>query len=312
MNRGRRHEDIFYADEDRLTFISLLGEISDKYQVQIHAYCLMDNHYHLLLNTPYPNLQKAMRHLGGVYTQRFNRSHKKEGSLFKGRYKSKLIQSETYLTQVSRYIHLNPVNAKMVNIPEEYEWSSYPSFLDITKKADWLLCDDTLSYFGDNTDSSTIKRYQNYINQGVDNEFLKQSNSAILGSKEFIKSIAIKAKQVDTLDVPDQKLIVQLTNPSLSTIHQTVSNHFKISRDEIKISKQRAGNLPRQVGIYMADKHTSHSHQVIANYFGGTSRYGIARSCHRIRLKSRENLKLVDDIRLIEKTLLHPNRINTH
>ncbi len=124
MNRGRRRENVFYSDEDRRTFLSLLSDLHDKFHVKIHAYCLMGNHYHLLLNTPLPNLSRAIRHLGGVYTQEFNRAHRKEGALFRGRYRSKLIDSDEYLTQLSRYIHLNPVDAGIVHAPENYEWST--------------------------------------------------------------------------------------------------------------------------------------------------------------------------------------------
>ena len=97
----------------RIVFLNLLSEIHRRYRVEIHCYCLMDNHYHLLIRTPLANLSRAMRHLDGIYTQRFNRQTRTDGPLFRGRYKSILVECDNYLLQLSRYIHLNPVQAKI-------------------------------------------------------------------------------------------------------------------------------------------------------------------------------------------------------
>jgi putative transposase len=116
MNRGASRQKIFHNFNDFQLFLDLLSETSVRYQIQIHTYCLMSNHYHLLIHTPYANLGKAMRHLDGLYTVRHNRSFGKDGPLFRGRYKAILIEADNYLLHLSRYIHLNPVEAKIVDI----------------------------------------------------------------------------------------------------------------------------------------------------------------------------------------------------
>ncbi len=129
MNRGARRCDIFDDDIDRRSFLDILGEASQRFSLEVHAYCLMNNHYHLLLKTPRGNLSRIMRHINGVYTQRYNRRRKVDGSLFRGRYKAILVDSDSYLLHLSKYIHLNPLSANMVSSLEEYTWSSYLAYI---------------------------------------------------------------------------------------------------------------------------------------------------------------------------------------
>ncbi len=309
MNRGLRREDIFFTRDDRNEFLALIEEIFEKYQIQTHAFCLMSNHYHLMVNTPLPNLSKAMRHLGGLYTQRFNRSHKTDGPFFRGRYKSKIVESEVYLTRLSRYIHLNPVAANMIQLPEEYEWSSYPAVIGLTHKPKWLFCDETLSYFGNKNDHNTVTSYRDFVNEGVDEETSKlmsqKISQPIIGSSQFIKSLAKKVDKIPALEVPDHKFLVNLLQPSLSTIRDIVQNYFKIDPDEVFKSGQKIGNLPRRVAIYLAGKHTTHSHHMIACFFGNTSRYGISRICQIIKKDLEFNSDLGEHIAAIERRLLN-------
>lgn len=311
MNRGLRREDIFFNRDDRISFLSLLKDIFENYHVQIHAYCLMNNHYHLMLNTPFPNLSKAMRHLNGLYTQRFNRSHNTDGPLFRGRYKSKIIQSEEYLTSLSRYIHLNPVAAKIVQSPEDFEWSSYRSFARLSEQPKWLFCDETLSYFGTQGDQARIASFRNYVNEGIDDETQKLLSSnkgpAILGSKTFIQTMAQRLKTHVPFEIPEQKPLIRLLQPSLSTIKRVVQDYFEINEDEFAISGQKIGNKPRQIAIYLAGKHTCYSHQLIANFFARTSRYGVARSCHLIKLQVETDMEIAKIISAIERKLFGLN-----
>ena len=119
MNRGNARQTIFLDKGDYRAFLDLLDECSSMWGLECHAYCLMPNHYHLLLSTPSGNLSRAMRHLDGVYTQRFNRRHDRDGHLFRGRYKAILVDADSYLLQVARYIHLNPIKARLVQDPQD-------------------------------------------------------------------------------------------------------------------------------------------------------------------------------------------------
>jgi REP element-mobilizing transposase RayT len=113
-SRGNAGSSIFKDDKDRLTLLKVLKDVNDRYHWFCHAYCLMDNHYHLVIETPDGNLSRGMRHLNGVYTMRFNRDHQRVGHVFQGRYKAILIQKESHLLEVCRYVVLNPVRAGMV------------------------------------------------------------------------------------------------------------------------------------------------------------------------------------------------------
>ena len=125
-------------------------ETADLWNLRISAYCLLKNHYHLLVQTPDANLSRCMRHINGVYTQRFNKAHQIDGQLFRGRYRSILIDADSYLLELIRYIHRNPIKAGIVKHIEKYPWSSHHGYLSDAKKWDWLNKDLVLSMFSDN------------------------------------------------------------------------------------------------------------------------------------------------------------------
>ncbi|MBU0728624.1 MAG: transposase, partial [Proteobacteria bacterium] len=129
MNRGRRGENIFADKEDYETFLAVLQETSGMFGIEVSAYCLMSNHYHLLVHTPEGNLSRAMRHVNGVYTQRYNRRWKIDGQLFRGRYKSVLVEADSHLLELLRYIHRNPVRAGICKTANDYDWSSHAGYL---------------------------------------------------------------------------------------------------------------------------------------------------------------------------------------
>ena len=143
-SRGNARKPIFKDEEDRKIFLRLLDRVNQRFHWLCHAYCLMDNHYHLVIETPEGNLTKGMRQLNGVYTQAFNRQHHRVGHLFQGRYKSILVERESYLLEVCRYVVLNPVRAKAVEKPEAWRWSSYRGTGGLEKPqacltTDWIL-----------------------------------------------------------------------------------------------------------------------------------------------------------------------------
>lgn len=305
MNRGRRRDDIFNTNEDRIAFLSLLNEIHQKFNVEIHAYCLMDNHYHLLLKTPLSNLQRAMRHLGSVYTQRFNRANNIDGALFRGRYKAKLIEKEGYFIRVSRYIHLNPVSACITKLPEEYEWSSCKEYLQSCTINKWLYCEETLSCFGGNNDELRISRYRDYLGEDIGDDLCQEldpdNGKAILGSDEFVEKMAKKIKAIEVEEIPEQKPVVEKIIPSMSLIENFILHYYKISSTDIRKSRQNLGNMPRQVAIYLMVKHTKKTHQEIANHFGNISRYAVSQAYYRI-------LRFLDGDPLLANELLDIER----
>jgi putative transposase len=169
MNRGASRQRIFLDENDRKVFLNLFGETSDLFTIQIHAYCLLDNHYHLIIDTPQGNISRSKRHLNGIFTQRFNRKHRSDGSIFRGRYKAILIDADSYLLEVMRYIHLNPVRANIVETPEQYLWSSHNAYLERWPAPTWLVRDEVLGRFGQKLNQSR-KRYREFIQAGIPSE----------------------------------------------------------------------------------------------------------------------------------------------
>ncbi|MGD9591804.1 MAG: transposase [Candidatus Berkiella sp.] len=138
MNRGAAHQAIFKSNKQRELFLELVYEASKRFEIELHGFCLMDNHYHLLIHTPQSQLHKAMKHINGCYTLAFNYLEKRDGPLLRGRYKSLLIDDDSYLLQVSRYIHLNPVEALVCEKPIDYPWSSYKYYVGSVPRPPWL------------------------------------------------------------------------------------------------------------------------------------------------------------------------------
>ena len=147
-SRGNEQKDVFKSQKDRERFLSYLESAVLRYGAVIHAYCLMSNHYHLLVETPSGNLSQIMKHINGAYTNYFNVKRKRAGHLFQGRYKAILIEADEYAKELSRYIHLNPVRVGMVSRPEDYQWSSYRDYIGQRKTPDWLKREFIIGYFG--------------------------------------------------------------------------------------------------------------------------------------------------------------------
>jgi putative transposase len=163
-NRGVNKEPIFLFDENYGEFIGLLNLITDRFKIEIHAFCLMANHFHLLVRTPDANISKAIGYLSARYATSFNKTHNRIGPLFQGRFKSKLILCENYLHTACRYIHQNPVQSGYVKNPENYEWSSYSDYLNHTKTFKWLNTSKIFNSFETKkeSDSNPITEFEQF------------------------------------------------------------------------------------------------------------------------------------------------------
>jgi putative transposase len=186
-SRGDRREDIYLDDEDRLNWLAVLGIVCQRFNWVVHAYCLMSNHYHLVVETPDGNLSAGMRHLNGLYTQNFNRRHGVVGHLFQGRFKAVLVQKEAHLLELARYVVLNPVRAKMVKAPDDWPWSSYGCVLKDRPAPPWLDTDWLLSQFSSRR-SQARKAYQDFVKagRGLPSPLLAARNQLFLGDEAFV------------------------------------------------------------------------------------------------------------------------------
>lgn len=189
-SRGDGREAIFLGEEDRRLFLGVLSEVIQDFNWAMHAYCLMDNHYHLLIETPEGNLSKGMRQLNGVYTQRFNRQHGRVGHVFQGRYKAIIVQKESYLLELARYVVLNPVRARMVRSPADWPWSSYRATAGLCDAPFWLTTDWLLSAFSAQR-SEAVARYAAFVAEGKNQPgpWEKLKNQIFLGSDAFVASL---------------------------------------------------------------------------------------------------------------------------
>ena len=189
-SRGDGREAIFLDDEDKSLFLGVFSEVIRDFNWAVHAYCLMGNHYHLLVETPDGNLSKGMRQLNGVYTQRFNRRHGRVGHVFQGRYKAIMVQKESYLMELARYVVLNPVRARMVRHPEQWPWSSYRATAGVCEAPPWLTTDWLLGVFSTRRDEAT-SRYAAFVAEGKKQPapWEKLRNQIFLGSESFVATM---------------------------------------------------------------------------------------------------------------------------
>lgn len=188
--RGNARSAIYVDDTDRRRFLELLGDVCDRANWRVHAYCLMGNHYHLVIETAEPTLARGMRQLNGVYTQTFNRRHRKVGHLFQGRYTAILIDKDAYLLELNRYVILNPVRARLVKSPGQWPWSSYRATISKAPTPRWLETDWTLGQLAARR-SEARERYIRFVAEGKDQPRIWQHlrHQIYLGDEAFVKRL---------------------------------------------------------------------------------------------------------------------------
>lgn len=253
MNRGRGRQRIFHHREDYQRFLELLDEACRMWGVRVHAYCLLANHYHLLLETPEGALSRALRHINGLYTQQYNRAHRSDGPLFRGRYKAILVDAEQYLLQAVRYIHRNPVEAKLVRDPERHPWNSHRYYLGKGKGPAGLVTAEVLGRFATRY-GRAVERYHAFIREGVDEEtrrlYSRGNCPAIWGSEPFRARIRKQlAKRRTDYEIPEGKR--QQVRPSLERIEAVVIRRYGIPRQALWRKRRGYWNEPRNVALYL-------------------------------------------------------------
>jgi REP element-mobilizing transposase RayT len=189
-SRGDRLEDIYADDTDRLAWLEILAHCCERFNWTIHAWCQMSNHYHLVIETPEPNLSAGMRQLNGVYTQKINRRHDRVGHVFQGRFKAILVERDNYLMELARYVVLNPVRAGMVRYARQWKWSSYHAMVGKSPCPAWLHTDWLMGQFGASR-TRQIARYAEFVQDGVRGPRIwdQLTGQVFLGSEAFVQSM---------------------------------------------------------------------------------------------------------------------------
>ncbi|MCC7575499.1 MAG: transposase [Methanomethylovorans sp.] len=270
-SRGNEQKDIFKSEADREKFLTYLGSAAERYGAVFHAWCLMTNHYHLMIETPEGNLSRIMKHINNSYTNYYNIKRKRAGHLLQGRYKAILIEADAYAAELSRYIHLNPVKAKMVPSPEEYMWSSYRFYAEENGPS-WLSTGFVLGYFG--TEQGEQRRnYRTYVMEAVGRKcpdpLAGSIASTILGSEDFVRDIREKYLEGKGSD-RDVPALRELTlRPDIAKIREGAEKAFPEN-----------GRLARSSGIYLCHRFSGARLKEIGDLYG-ISLSGVTQAARR-------------------------------
>ena len=256
MSRGNNGQDIFITDDDRHLFLETLSEMSERFDIEIYAYVLMSNHYHLLIRTLRANLKKAMQWFGTTYTRRFNNQNVRSGHLFQGRYKSILVQDDAYIMQLSCYIHRNPLRAGIVKRLIDFKWSSYPVYAYDRKYPAWLSTKRILSYFKDPDKHSQYRvKVQKYAGE---EDRLPENfrHGLIIGTKEFTNEIRKRfLPDMPHKDLPQQRKLAMARDEKIKPeeLINNVSKVLQIDSNKYIQSGRLRGNdkLNRDLIVYL-------------------------------------------------------------
>jgi REP element-mobilizing transposase RayT len=256
--RGNEKKAVFRDDRDRKIFLDILQQVNNRYNWICHSYCLMRNHYHLLIETPDGNISIGMRQLNGVYTQAFNKLHKRVGHLFQGRYKAILLQKDSHLLEVCRYVVLNPVRAFLVEKPGQWKWSSYNAMTEKVKTHPCLTTDWVLGQFGSKRKIAE-KKYLEFIKKGITSEpvFKDVKAQSILGEEEFIGTLKEHIKRSkDIPEIPKSQRYVD--RPKLKILFDTrVLGERKKRNRKIVGAVEKYGYTQREIADYLGMHFTS-------------------------------------------------------
>lgn len=292
--RGNERKEIFKSDKDRVKFLSYLESAVKRYDAVIHAWCLMSNHYHLLVETPSGNLSQIMQHINGAYTNYFNTKRKRSGHLFQGRYKGILVEADEYALELSRYIHLNPVRIGFVNEPGDYKWSSFQEYAGKRKAPDWLSIEFILGYF-DKSEQAAQKQYIEFVEEVLGKEhespLLQMVASTILGTPEFVA--AIQEQHLDGKS-PHRNL------PALKQLNgkPTIDQIVEITENVINADEK----LATKVAIHLCHRYSGAKLKEIGERFG-VKESAVSQSSGRFEVVQGKNKKLQNIVTELVKRL---------
>ncbi len=300
--RGNERREIFFTDTDHKKFKDYIAGAIEKYHCLVHCYVLMGNHYHLIVETPEANISRVMHYISGSYTTYINIKRGRSGHLFQGRYKSILVDKDSYLMELSRYIHLNPVRAKLVDKPEEYAYSSYNSY--ITGKPEKIVTTDLIMGMLSGQRKEAQNAYQRYVENGIGEKLKNPLDDAyggiILGGERFIKGVleTIKEGYIERAEVSQRKAL--RNGIGMEAIIEGVCHYFKVTRQSV-VKRQR-GDI-KNIAIYLIKRNTGATNNEIGALFGGVSYSAVSKTYQRMLERLQTDLKLRKKIEQINATM---------
>jgi REP-associated tyrosine transposase len=302
MNRGAARQPTFTDDRDCQVFLDTVAEASRFWGVEVFAYCLMGNHYHLCLRTPRGNLSRVMRHIDGLYTQRFNRRHGRDGALFRGRYRALVVDAGEYLAAVVRYIHLNAVKAGLARMPEEYRWASHGYYYRGKGEPLWLNTAEVLEQIGGR------ETFHEFVLSGNE-ESLERYYAAgrqvpILGSAEFIERLRRPGMVGRDHARYERRAVVAGPERVVSE----VMRWYGLARDRILVGQRGRENEARKVAMYVVKRCCDRTLPEVAKDFGVGSNSTVSWSCRVIEARMIKEKKLRDRL---DKIIAIINQLHT-
>lgn len=304
--RGNERRNIYYSKSDYERFKQYLLESKKKYNCIFHCYVLMGNHYHLIIETHDENLNKIMHYINGSYTTYINIRRNRSGHLFQGRYKAILVDKDSYLVELSRYIHLNPVRAKITEKPEDYPYSSYKVYIS-GGKVDIISEDFILSMLSKEKGEAR-KKYKAFteiaIGAEIEDPTKKVYGGMILGGREFIKETLkrLKKNYLQKEEISHRKALK--STKEIGDILDEACEHFKISKEDAL--KDKRGDI-RKMAIYLMKEHTGAKNSQIGELMGNVSYSAVAKTYQRLRKKIEKDTGLRRRINKIEAKLSFVN-----
>ena len=258
-SRGNERKSVFRSDLDRERFLSYLQSARERYGAVIHVYCLLSNHYHLLLETPRSNLSQILHHINGAYTTYFNVKRDRSGHLFQGRFRGILVEKEEYAHELSRYIHLNPYRAGLINSINRYRWSSYPYYLGLKGKPSWLETGLILGYFG-SQDKAARRKYREFVEGGMKqpgpNPLQEVIASTFLGGPDFVERMKeVAGRKGRVREIPSSRILEE--RRSLEEIRKVVG--------EVVGEGER---LFKKFAVYMSHEYGGYALKEIGGFYG--------------------------------------------
>lgn len=267
---------IFRSDVDRTMMLGLIGEAAERYRCNVLAYCLMNNHVHLTVQDLDGDLSKALKHINGVYAQRFNARHDRTGHLFEGRFWNSLLETDSYLATATEYVHRNPVEAGIVERPEAYRWSSYRAYAGLSRGASFLEQGLVLGLYGNDRALLRAQTSMSRRDAAKENELRKPWPEPVLGSDSFRAHHMQDPATERTLAAPSEG-----AKCALGTITSSVATAFGVGRGSLLVARRGSKNEPRMVAIHIAASTTSFPHSQIAAYFALTAAHSVSNVSRR-------------------------------
>ncbi len=298
MNRGIARQKIFIQTKDFEEFLKTIAETHERWGIEVFAYCLMSSHYHVCLRTPEANLSRVMRHVDGLYTQRFNRMHGRDGPIFRGRFKAIVIDGDRYLTAVVRYIHLNPIEAGLAKEPDEYKWSSHKNYLKPKKAPQWLNVTELLEEF------RSVREFQEFVLSGNEDKlkkfYTRSRQSPILGGEDFRERVREKIGKIGREHPRHERVWLR---PSVNEVASNVATAYGTRVDEVLRWRKGSDSEARKVGMHLVKQLCDITLNEVAGMFGVSSYGVVGWACNWVRVKMEKDKrfrKKVEDI--INKT----------